>query len=103
MQVAGVLNIFNCSLHTQGICYTKYLGDGGSKAYKRVVAEKPYDPQIPVTELEYLGYVQNKEWEQDWGELWKKRQVQNFTIANLLEAKVTSLSLKYENYKIISV
>jgi hypothetical protein len=31
MEGAGVLNIFNCSLHTEGICYTKYLGDGDSK------------------------------------------------------------------------
>jgi hypothetical protein len=28
----GVFNIFNFSLHTQGICYTKYLGYGYSKA-----------------------------------------------------------------------
>jgi len=65
MQVAGVLNIFTFSLHTQGICYTKYLGNGDSKAHQRVVAEKPYGPQIPVTKLEYLGHVQNKEWRQD--------------------------------------
>jgi hypothetical protein len=58
MEVAGVLNIFNCSLHTQGICYTKYLGDGDSKAYQRVVAEKPSGPKIPVTKLEYLDHVQ---------------------------------------------
>jgi len=32
LEVAGVLNIFNCSLHTQRICHTKYLGDGNSKA-----------------------------------------------------------------------
>jgi hypothetical protein len=32
MDGAGGLNIFNRSLHTRGICYTKYLGDGDSKA-----------------------------------------------------------------------
>jgi hypothetical protein len=31
---AGILNIFNHSLHTQGICYTKYLGDGAAKHIK---------------------------------------------------------------------
>jgi hypothetical protein len=41
MKVAGGLNIFNCSLHTQGICYTKYLGDGGSKAYQRGLLRSP--------------------------------------------------------------
>jgi hypothetical protein len=59
MEVAGVLNFFN-SLHTQGICYTKYLGDGESKVYQRVLAEKPYGRKISVTKLEYLGHVQKK-------------------------------------------
>jgi hypothetical protein len=48
MEGASVLNIFNCSLHTQGrgMCNPKYLGDGNSKAYQRVVAGKPYGPNI---------------------------------------------------------
>jgi hypothetical protein len=41
IEVAGVLSIFICSLLTQGICYRKYLGDGDSRAYQRVAAEKP--------------------------------------------------------------
>jgi hypothetical protein len=60
MEGAGVLNIFNCSLHTQGICYTKYVGDGESKSYKRVVAGKPYDPNIAVTKLECTRHVQKR-------------------------------------------
>jgi len=60
MEVAAVLNIFNCSLHTQGICYTKYLGDGDSKAYQRVSAEKPYGPNISVTRLGCKGHVQKR-------------------------------------------
>jgi hypothetical protein len=46
MGCAGVHHIFNRSLHKRGIgiCYTKYLGDGESKTYLRVVAGKPYDP-----------------------------------------------------------
>jgi len=64
MGVAGVLNIVKCSLHTQGICYTKYLGDRDSKAYQKMVAEKLCGPKIPVTKLEYLSHVHKKEWEQ---------------------------------------
>jgi hypothetical protein len=60
MEGAGVLNIFNRSLHTWGICYTKYLGDGDSKSYQRVVAGKPYDPDIAVTKWEYTGHVQKR-------------------------------------------
>jgi hypothetical protein len=60
MEGAGVLNILNHSLHTQGICYTKYLGDGDSKAYQRAVAGKPTDPTIAVTKLECTGHVQKR-------------------------------------------
>jgi hypothetical protein len=57
MEGGGVLNIFNLSLHTRGVCYAKYLGDGDSKAYKRVVAGKPYDHSISVTKLECLDCI----------------------------------------------
>jgi hypothetical protein len=60
MEGAGVLNIFNCSPHTRGICYTKRLGNGDSKAYQRVVAGKPYDPTIAVTKLECTGQEQKR-------------------------------------------
>jgi hypothetical protein len=60
MECAGVLNIFNCSLHTRGIgiCYTKCLGDGYSKSYQRVAVGKPYGLNITVTKLERKGRVQ---------------------------------------------
>jgi hypothetical protein len=57
MEAAGALNIFNCPPHTQGICYTKYLGDGNSKAFRRVVAEKSYGPKLSITTLECVGHV----------------------------------------------
>lgn len=55
MEVAGVFDFFNCFLHTQAICYTKYPGDGNSKAYQMVVVEKPYGPYTSVTKLESVG------------------------------------------------
>jgi hypothetical protein len=58
MEVAAVLNILNFSLLTNGICYTKHLGVEVSKAYKRVVSEKPYRPNISITRLECRGHVQ---------------------------------------------
>jgi hypothetical protein len=57
MEAASALNIFNCSPHAQGICYTKYLGDGNSKSFQRVVAEKSFDPKLSITTLECLGHV----------------------------------------------
>jgi hypothetical protein len=58
MEVTAVHNIFNCSLLTQGIGYAKYPGDGDSRMYQRVVAEKPHVPNICVTRLECIGHVQ---------------------------------------------
>jgi hypothetical protein len=62
MEGAGVHKIFNRSLHTRhvGICYAKYLGDGNSKSYERVVARKPYNPNIAVTKVECTGRVQKR-------------------------------------------
>jgi len=51
MEGAGVLDFFNCFLRTQGICYTKNLGDENSNDYQMVVAEKTYGPYISVTKL----------------------------------------------------
>ena len=93
MEVAGVLNIFNHPLHTRGICYTKYLGDGGSKAYQRVVAEKPCGPNISVTKLECIVHVQ-KRMGARLRRLVKEKTGTNFMTANLLEAKVASPTLK---------
>jgi hypothetical protein len=60
MEGAGVLNVFNHSVHTKGICYTKYLGSGDSKSYQRVVAGKLYDPNIAVTKLECTRHIQKR-------------------------------------------
>jgi len=60
MEVTAVLSTFSRYLHTEGICYTRYLGDGYSKAYKRVFAEKPYGPNISVTRLGCIGHVQKR-------------------------------------------
>jgi hypothetical protein len=57
---AGLHKICNHSLHTGGVCYTKYLGDGDSKSYQRVVGGKPYDPNIGVTKFECIGHVQKR-------------------------------------------
>ena len=38
MEVGGVMNIYKRSLITKSLRYTKYLGDGDSKAFKAVAA-----------------------------------------------------------------
>jgi hypothetical protein len=60
IKVSGVLSSFNHSLRTKGIYHTKSLGDGDSTAQQRVVIETPCEPNIPVTRLECIGYVQKR-------------------------------------------
>jgi hypothetical protein len=60
MEGADVFNISNRSVHTRGISYTKYLGDGDSKPYQRVVTKNPYGPNISVTKLECVSHVQKR-------------------------------------------
>lgn len=95
MEVAGVLDFFNCLLHTQGICYTNVPGDGNSKAYQMVVAEKPYGPYISVTKLECLGCAAIR----------KKARLKTFVIGNtgtnLRDGEpLGGKDLKQTNYKI---
>lgn len=60
MEVTAVLSTFSHFLHTQGIGYTKYLGEWDSKAKQRVFAEKPYGSNISVTRLGCIGHVQKR-------------------------------------------
>jgi hypothetical protein len=98
MEGAGVLNVFDRSLHTRGVCYTKCLCDGDSKSYERVAAGKPCGPIMAVQNVEDMH---RKELEQDGGDLCKKREEQDCMTPDLLEAKAASLSLKQTNHKII--
>ena len=41
MEVSGVINIVKRSEKAKGVKYTKYLGDGDSKAFKAVLDLKP--------------------------------------------------------------
>jgi hypothetical protein len=53
---------FSIVLFVWGICYTKNIGGADNKTYQMVIAEKPCGPNISVTNLENIGYVQKK-WE----------------------------------------
>lgn len=60
MEVAGVANIFKRSIQSRGVLYTDYLGDGDSKAYQKVVEDKPYGPTVKINKLECIGHVQKR-------------------------------------------
>jgi len=52
METIGATVIFKTSLENLGVRYKYYLGDGDSKAYSAVVADKPYGDNFPIIKLE---------------------------------------------------
>ena len=57
MEVTGAKRIFNRSLITRKMRYTKYLGDGDSKSHLSI---KNTYPSIEVRKLECVGHVQKR-------------------------------------------
>lgn len=60
MESTGVLNIFHRSEATRGIRYSKYLGDGDSKAFMKVQEAKPYGDNLDIVKLECVGHIQKR-------------------------------------------
>jgi hypothetical protein len=59
MEVVGVKEIFQRSVEKYNVRYINYLGDGDSKSYISVVAEKPYGDTV-VNKLECVGHIQKR-------------------------------------------
>ena len=58
MESAAVVDMFCRSQSLYGVRYTKYLGDGDSASYKRVLDANPYD--CKVEKLECIGHIQKR-------------------------------------------
>lgn len=56
MEPAGMKNIFRRADTERGLKYTKYLGDGDSKAYLAVAETMPYE----IEKLECCGHIQKR-------------------------------------------
>jgi hypothetical protein len=59
MEAAGAVAIFTRSVDMHGVRYTKYLGDGDSKGFMKVVEARPHG-ETEVEELECKGHVQKR-------------------------------------------
>lgn len=59
MESAGALKIFKRSEANRGVQYVEYLGDGDSKAFKKVAEAKPYGDKT-ITKLECIGHVKKR-------------------------------------------
>ena len=58
MESAAVVEMFCRSQDKYGIRYIKYLGDGDSSSFKRVLESNPYDCKIE--KLECIGHIQKR-------------------------------------------
>ncbi|GFX38736.1 uncharacterized protein LOC100901629 [Trichonephila clavipes] len=56
MEVSGTIEIFQRSESLHGQRYTKFLGDGDSRAYKAINEMQPYE-DTGIEKLECVGYV----------------------------------------------
>ena len=59
MDPAGCLNIFKRSGTKHQLRYTEFLGNGDSKSYNDLVANKVYG-DLPVQKLECVGHIQKR-------------------------------------------
>ncbi|GFW36112.1 uncharacterized protein LOC100901629 [Trichonephila clavipes] len=57
MEVSGAIEIFQRSESLHGLRYTKFLGDGDSRAYKVANEMQPYG-DTGIEKLECVGYVE---------------------------------------------
>ena len=60
MEPVGVVRIFQHPMHTHGLQYTTFLGDGDSSSFKRVIDHKPYGEEVTIHKLECVGHVQKR-------------------------------------------
>ncbi|GFW99569.1 uncharacterized protein TNCV_3418021 [Trichonephila clavipes] len=59
IEISGTIEIFQRSESLHGLRYTKFLGDGDSRAYKAVNEMQPYG-DIGIEKLECVGYVEKR-------------------------------------------
>ncbi|GFT32313.1 uncharacterized protein TNCV_4483521 [Trichonephila clavipes] len=59
MEVSGAIEIFQRTESLHDLRYTKFLGDGDSKAYKAVNEMQPYE-DTSIKKLECVGHVKKR-------------------------------------------
>ncbi|GFX97904.1 uncharacterized protein TNCV_4905551 [Trichonephila clavipes] len=60
MEVDRALSIFQRSVQRYDVRYTKYLGDGDSKAFDNIVKNEVYGDNCTITKLECIGHVMKR-------------------------------------------
>ena len=60
METEGASILFGRSAEKHNLRYNPFIGDGDSKAYNRVLREKPYGPDFQIKKEECIGHIQKK-------------------------------------------
>ena len=60
METEGASILFGRSLAKYKLRYNPFIGDGDSKAYKRVVRDKPYGDDFHIEKEECVGHIQKR-------------------------------------------
>ena len=60
MEREGASVLFQRSIEKQKLRYNPFIGDGDSKAYNRILKEKPYGPEFQVQKEECIGHIQKR-------------------------------------------
>ena len=59
MEAAGAISIFQQSVDKHRLRYTRYLGDGDTESFSKVVGSNLYGSVVPV-KLECVGHIQTR-------------------------------------------
>ena len=60
METEGASILFGRSAEKHNLRYNPFIGDGDSKAYNRVLREKPYGPDFQIKKEECIGHIQKR-------------------------------------------
>ena len=60
MESAGCLMLWTRSVSRNQLRYTAFVGDGDSAAYKTVLNEQPYGPDVQIVKKDCVGHVQKR-------------------------------------------
>ena len=60
IECAGAVEIWRRSVALHNLRYTTFIGDGDSKSYPDVVADKPYGDDVEIVKSDCIGHVQKR-------------------------------------------
>ena len=60
MEAVGVAEIFGSSIRKYNLRYSKYLGDGDTASFTKVVEPRPYEDKLNPVKLECIGHYQKR-------------------------------------------